>query len=246
MKKIACLLIFLLCSIPIAANAADWININKNIMLDISSLMLQSDDYCDMVVYLNDKNKLKQINSKIVGVLVILKVNFATKDIKIIKTSYLDKKNNLITSNINQNFSKSYILKEADIVMDELFSVFNMLSIKDTSDGSEWLQIFEKSWIKKESITWNSSTVTFWQKDLNSKSFSFDEISKLLRKNVWYIMSENTIDCFNNTYTQKQMVIYDIEGKVLLHDENRINTSKIIPDSRAEATFKLLCMPLLR
>lgn len=245
MKKIFCLMVYLLCFM-LPTNAADWININKNIMLDISSLMLQSDNCCDLVVYLNDKNQLKQINSKIVGVLAILKVNFDTKDIKIIKTSYLDKKNNLIISNINQNFSKKYILKEADIVMDELFSIFSMLAIKDTSDGSEWLQIFEKSWIKKESITWDNHTVTFWQKDLNSKSFSFDEISKLLGKNVWYIMSENTIDCFNNTYTEKQMVIYDIKGKVLLNDENRTNTSKIIPDSRAEATFKLLCTPLLR
>lgn len=245
MKKIFCLIIYLLCLV-LPTNAADWININKNITLDVSSLMLHSDNYCDMVVYLNDKNKLRQINSKIVGVLVILKVNFETNDIKIMKTSYLGKKNNLITSNINQNFSEKYILKEADIVMDDLFSIFNMLSIKDTSDGSEWLQIFEKTWIKKESITWDNTTVTFWQKDLSSKSFSFDELSKLLGKNVWYIMSENTIDCFNNTYTQKQMVVYDIAGKVLLNDENRINTNKIIPDSRAEATFKLLCMPLLR
>lgn len=242
MKKIVALLLSFSMFCPLSF-ADYWVNVDNTVGLDIESLMMTDDECCDMSLYIDRKHSgvKRGWRRKAVGAIIHVNMNLVTKKMKGIELKQVDKERNILhTEKIeDKGYTSLGVFKNVPGYISRLALE---LEIKSTGDP-DWLKIFEKTWIRKNTIKFNHNGVSFWEKTLNSNDLNFPDI---YGQKVWYIMQHNTIDCYNKTFVQGELVVYNTKGNVIIEDENNYIKTRVLPDTRGEFMYNYFCSAILK
>lgn len=136
--------------------------------------------------------------------------------------------------------------------MKKIVFLFVLLLVSMPSFASNWFQLDEKNYIDLESIEqyknqWGENQYgkySFWLKSLNDKSARFTDVEKVLKKKIWYQMQNFVVDCNQKSIGLNEFVTYDVQNNVLGdYNHSYIDYMKIVPDSRGESWYYLICKP---
>lgn len=262
MKKLVCLLVSLLLfssaiateqigykSMPILQTSKVdyqqpyWVKVDNAISLDINSFMMTDEECCNMSLYVDRKQSgvKRGWRRKAVGAIIDVNMNLVAKKMKGKELKQVDKEKNILcTEKIkNKGYTSLGIFKNVPSYINRLVLE---LEINSTGDP-DWLQIFEKTWIRKNTIKFNKNTVSFWEKTLNSNDLNLPDI---YGQKVWYAMQHDTIDCYNKTYIQGELAVYNTKGHLIIQDENNYNKTRILPDTKGEYMYNYFCSAILK
>lgn len=117
--------------------------------------------------------------------------------------------------------------------------------------SATWVQITEKSYIDKDSISTfvddynieHKGQIIYWRKDLNDGSEYFKNIEKQYKKKIWYVMCQGIVNTNNKTLACKTVIFYDLKGQSIetsTMPDVLLEYIRIVPNSFGELLYSVV------